>query len=54
MTKIIDLDEFVSLQKAPITPVRKMCPIQYLPLMGEGTNIFSKKTFCVLIFEETH
>ena len=45
MTKNIYVEEFVFLQKAPIRPVWKMCPIPYLPLIVEYINIFSNKTF---------
>ena len=60
MTKKIYVNLFVFLllhiyRRHLTPPVRKMCPILDVPLMGENIIIFvQKKSFQVLIFENIH
>ena len=59
MTKKLYVDGFVFLslhiyRRHLSPPVRKMCPIPNLLLIGEFIIIFSDKTFDVLIFEKIH
>ena len=58
MTKKINFDIFVFLllhiYRRHISPVRKMCPIPDVPLMGRNIIIFSSKRIPVVIFEKIH
>ena len=60
MTKKIYVDVFVFLllhiyRRHLSLPVRKMCPILDVPLMGENIIILvKKKTFPVLTFQNIH
>ena len=51
MTKKIYVDGIAHLQKAPITAsLENVLAIPSLPCTGKNINIFSNKTFQVLIF----
>ena len=55
MTKKIYVDHCTSTEGTCVSPpIRKMCPILNLPLIGENMIIFANKTFQVVIFEKIH
>ena len=59
MTKKIYVDVFVFLllhiyKRHLSPPVRKMCPILDVPLMGENIIFLSNKKFQVFIFNNIH